>query len=151
MTFRRAVRSTPSLRAHFRDGLQALRNSDRPRLRCSDTRRLRGSVNLDDALRPTHSNDPVWDYAIGLLGNQTDAVVWLEVHPAYHVDEVLSKLQWLKRWLANNAPVLRRLQPHFCWVATGRISFGRGSPQGRKIAQMGLRFPTRQLDLDQFC
>lgn len=153
MSFRNAVASTTAIRDRFRDGLGAVRNVDRDRLRCSSPRRLRGSVNLDEALRLSFPNAPRWDYAIGISQHsRSDHAVWLEVHPAasLHVGEVLNKLRWLKSWLANDAPELQRLPAHFCWVATGTVSFRRGSREEKRIAQEGIRFPGKLLNLDEF-
>lgn len=153
MRFRRAVPSAAAVRDGFREGLGAVRNVDRNRLRCANPRRLRGSVNLDQALKLAFPNHPRWDYAIGVSrGTQSDHVVWLEVHPAssLHVDEVLNKLRWLNGWLASDAPELRRLPAHFYWVATGTVSFRRGSRDEKRIAQEGMRFPGKQLNLDEF-
>jgi hypothetical protein len=112
-----------------------------------------GSVDLDEAMRLAFPNDPRWDYAIGISQRpDSDRVVWLEVHPAssLHVDEVLNKLRWLKGWRAKDAPELRRLPAHFCWVATGTVSFRRGSREEKRIAQEGIRFPGKALNLDEF-
>jgi hypothetical protein len=151
MRFRDAVDSTPSIRGFFRDGLQAIRNVDRDRLRCSMPRNLRGSVDVDSALKPTFPSDSRWDYAIAIRRrSRPEYVIWLEVHPASsrHVDEVLRKLQWLKDWLETAAPAMRGLPGEFRWVSTGRVAFRRGSREEKRIAQKGLRFPTKQLDLD---
>jgi len=110
-------------------------------------------VDLDEALRLAFPNDPRWDYAIGISQRaHTDHIVWLEVHPAssLHLDEVLNKLRWLKPWLANDAPELHRLPAHFCWVATGTVSFRRGSREEKRIAQEGIGFPRKLLNLDEF-
>jgi hypothetical protein len=153
MSFRQAVESTAAIRDSFREGLGSVRNVDRTRLRCSNPRRLRGSVNLDDALRLALPNDPRGDYAIGISQrSHSDRAVWLEVHPAssLHVGEVLNKLRWLKGWLASDAPELQGLPAHFCWVATGSVSFRRGSREEKRIAQEGIRFPSKLLNLDEF-
>jgi hypothetical protein len=153
MRFREAVEDTAAIRGQYREGLQGVRNVDRSRLSCATPRRLCGSVDLDGALRLVHPNDPRWDYAIGVSeGVQNDTVIWVEVHPASscHVEEVLRKLQWLKDWLRYDAPAMGRLPRHFRWIATGTVSFRRGSREEKKIAQRGLRFPVKQLDLDSF-
>jgi hypothetical protein len=76
-------------------------------------------------------------------------VLWVEVHPAssLHVDDVLAKLRWLRMWLAGHAPELGRMPRRFHWVATGGIAFARGSPQARRIAQHGVSFPVKLLEL----
>jgi hypothetical protein len=116
MTFIEAVNRTPSIRDHLKHGLRALKNADRGRVSC-DGRRLRGSVDIDSALRVLLPNEKRWDYAIGLANaGQQDSVLWLEVHSAssLHVDEVLSKLRWLRDWLGTSATEMDRLPRRFC-------------------------------------
>jgi len=151
MRFREAVEATRPLREQFRVGLQALRRSDRGRVRCSDPRRLCGSVNLDEALREEYPNDPRWDYAIGVTRGKSDAILWLEAHPASsrHIDEILKKVQWLKAWTGRHAPALKALPRYYRWVATGKIAFRRGGQEEKKLAQEGIGFPSRQLNLDE--
>lgn len=151
MMFRSAVEKTPSVRDHFQEGLKAVRNVDRDRLSCSSPKMLRGSVDVDGALKTARPQDSRWDYAIGFgRSSQHESVLWLEVHPASssHVDEVLRKLQWLRDWLETAAPALRAMRGEFRWVATGRVSFRRGGPEEKRIAQKGLRFPVKHLHLD---
>jgi len=97
-------------------------------------------------------SNKLWDYAVGVANpRQPDSAAWLEVHPAssLHVDEVLAKLRWLKQWLESGAPELDQLPRRFCWIATGAVSFDRGSRQARRIAQAGLRFPVKHVDLER--
>jgi hypothetical protein len=150
MTFSQAVNRTPSVQGHLKPGVKALSRVDRRRVAC-DGRRLRGSVDIDAALRVSLPNDARWDYAVGVQKGGNDHVVWIEVHPAssHHVDEVLSKARWLLRWLAASAPVINGLPRRFCWIATGTVSFSRGSPQARRLAGMGLRFPVKHADLEE--
>lgn len=61
MTFRQAVAQTPDLGTPaFQPGLQALGNNS-SQVQCADTRRLTGSVALDDVLTAKYPNDPLWD------------------------------------------------------------------------------------------
>jgi hypothetical protein len=39
----------------------------------------------------------------------------------------------------------------FEWVASGKVSIRRRSRAQKRLAQEGLRFPAKQLNLDQFC
>jgi hypothetical protein len=96
MTFVEAVRRTPSIRDRWKSGLKALRKVDRLRV-SRDGRGLRGSVDIDSALRDLHPGDARWDYAVGVGRRSGDVVVWLEVHPAssLHVDEVLERCDGL--------------------------------------------------------
>lgn len=111
MTFQQAVARTSDLGVTaFQPGLQALGNNS-SRVHCADTRRLTGSVALDDLLKAKYPNDPLWDYGIGLRKGKREAAVWIEVHPAStsEVTTVLNKLQWLRNWLKNQAPTLDTL------------------------------------------
>lgn len=152
MTFREAVRSTPAVQSHLRNGLQALRGVDRNRLHSAEPRRFRGSVNLEEALSPSGPGDPRWDYGIGVARRAGDLALWLEVHPAssaHHLEEVRRKLDWLKKWLRVEAPALESLPPRFVWLASGSVCFHSGSPQRRRIAQFGLLFRAGRLDVDR--
>jgi hypothetical protein len=153
MKFRSAVLATPVLEGHYREGLQALRHVDRSRVKATNTRRIQGSVDLDSALSGVVPNAPTWDYGIGYAENRNKHhAIWLEVHPATsgrNVMEVRDKLEWLRAWLPKSAPALRSLATHYVWVATGRVAINRNTPQYRQIAQLGLLFRARQVDLDE--
>jgi hypothetical protein len=101
MTFSEPVTKTPSIRNHLKPGLKALKGRDRDRIGC-ESRLLRGSVDVDAALRDAFPNAARWDYAIGIKRNAHDSVVWLEVHPASsrHIDDVLNKLRPQARRIA---------------------------------------------------
>lgn len=150
MTFSQAVARTSSVGEYLKPGLRALKGVDRARITC-DGRRLRGSIDIDEALRELLPNDARWDYAVGVQRGRQDLVAWIEVHPAssLHVGEVVSKVHWLRQWLGTSAPALNELPRHFCWIATGTVAFNRASPQARRLAQIGLRFPVKQINLDE--
>lgn len=115
-TFRAAVQATPSIASAYRPGIQALLPADRKRL--ANAEHATGSVALDEALADQHPNANRWDYGVGLPGEKTERVLWLEVHHAAsgEADRVLKKLQWLRSWLRNEAPRLDRLPPIFIWL-----------------------------------
>lgn len=149
MTFLEAVKKTTSIEKELKVGLKALKKSDRNRVSCKDPS-LRGSVDIDSALRILHPSAARWDYVVGIgRSRQQDSAIWIEVHPAssLHINEVLSKLRWLEQWLDSSALELNQLPRSFCWIATGTVSFSRASPQAKKIAKAGLRFPVKRLNL----
>ena len=150
MTFRDAVTGTNGLTHAYRDGLQALKATDRPRIRCADPRKLTGSVDLDHALSDSHPNDPRWDYGIGVRNRRrSEVVIWVEVHPASsrHIQNVLDKLSWLRRWLASSAPLLDQLPRRFVWVASGKVALPRDSQQRRRLAAEGISLIGQRLSL----
>jgi len=152
MGFESAVKAAPALSGHYRPGLQGLRNVDRRRIHTERPRQIRGSIDLDSALRPSQPNQPIWDYCVGLSKNRDeDRALWLEVHPASsrHVDEVLKKWRWLRRWLPEQAPALDRMSAHYIWLASGSVALPANSPQRRRIAQSGILLRSGLLNLDQ--
>lgn len=158
MNFREAVIQTPQLGTDaYRPGKQALgKHSDRVVCRSGEEgRRFTGSVNLDEALRDAYPDAPRWDYGLGIrAGQSSEAVVWIEVHPAYtsEVSAVLAKLEWLKNWLHGSAPLLRELTCRnpgrvYFWLASGGVHIPKTSPQARRLSQAGVEFPREVIEL----
>lgn len=140
MRFRKSLEQIEALAVAYREGLQALRSRDRARIRCTNSRLLAGSVDLDAALRAELPNDPRWDYAIGLrLSPANDGVVWIEVHPACTSDvkQLLRKLDWLDHWLRTRATSLRSLPREVIWLASGGVKIPKTAPQLRQLAARG--------------
>lgn len=153
MTFKKAVKKVPQLAGAYQEGLQALRKSDRDRIMCEDPRRLRGSVDVDGALKAALPNATRWDYGIGRYNGRQEESIWVEVHPASstHVSDMIRKAQWLKAWLSENAGDLldmTREQNGFVWLSAGPVALQRNSRQAREIALAGISFPQKHLHLD---
>jgi hypothetical protein len=143
VTFKEAVEATEGLAEAWRAGFAALRGVDKPHLVAEDTRRLRGSVNIDAALQEQYPGDPRWEYGIGHQPANLDAemVYWVEIHPANsrEVNIVLQKLAWLKKWLRESGPRLNALRREFIWVSSGRTSFTLSAPQRKQFVLQGLQ------------
>jgi hypothetical protein len=140
MSFRQAVESTPGLgQAALRPGLQAL-GAHSGRVRCRDTRRLKGSVDVDAALAAADSHGARWDYAVGYRGAGADRVYWIEVHEAspHGVTVVLGKLAWLHAWLEADGHRLKPLTKQYVWISSGRTTYLRSSQAARRLAQAGV-------------
>ena len=153
MSFREDVLAVPQLAEGYRPGLQALREADRDRVRCSDTHRLRGSVDMDRALEEAHPEEPRWDYGIGHSKSKAEEAIWVEVHDAnsQHVASVRRKALWLKDWLGKHAVRLLQItrdDDGYVWLSTGGVSIQRGSRQARELALAGVSFPRKRLVLD---
>lgn len=151
MTFREAVESCAPIRTFYRSGLRAM-GDRRACVSCDNTRSLTGSVDLDHALRRLYPESPRWDYGIGFRpASQSEVAVWVEIHPASstHVEDVLSKLRWLRAWLAREAPALMAItKGGFYWIApAGPIAITADSPQAKRLAANGLKGPRRSLEL----
>ena len=149
MTFRQAVEATPNLgQDAFRPGLQAL-GADSARISCGDTRKLKGSVDIDAALEPTDRHGHRWDYAVGHEESGHDRVYWIEVHEAsgHGVTALLQKLNWLKNWLAVDGHRLRLMTKQYVWISSGRTTFLKTSQAARRLAQAGVVSAGRTLML----
>lgn len=143
MTFKEAVQATPHLQNAYRVGLQALRAEDRPHIDAEDTRQLRGSVDVDTALRPVDPDGNRWDFGIAYKhSNRRDEVIyWAELHTASdsQVSVVIKKAQWLVTWLRGQGASLARFERDIVWVSSGATRFTLSSPQQKQMAQVGLR------------
>lgn len=147
MRFQDAVANTNDVRDCYEPGLQALSERDRNRLSCQIPRKISGSLNLDTAVAQLYPNAARWDYGIGIKKTEAkDEAIWVEVHPAdaNQVQRIIDKVVWLKNWLNNSAPSLRvitRNDSPYVWVASGRVTFQKNSPQTKRLALAGIMFP----------
>lgn len=124
------------LRVYFKPGLGAIQNRDRGKIKVPYTSLLSGSVNLDEAAKPSHPNANRWDYAIEYAGK----IFFIEIHPANtsEIDTVIRKVVFVKGWLAAIAPEMLRLPGpgKFYWVSSGTtdLRINPNSAQARKLA-----------------
>ena len=116
--FQAAIGATKGIRDAHQPGLRALLRADRERIH--DGALATGSVALDDALRTADPHGNRWDYGIGLpaADGRGETVLWLEVHHAAsgEAQTVLKKLEWLRRWLREQAPRLDAMPRKFVWL-----------------------------------
>lgn len=135
--FQTAVENTPEVRFAYQSGLQALKRNETGKIKSSDTTRIDGSLDIDGTVSSIYPNDNRWDYAIGYDGS----VYYVEIHPAYtgEVDTVLGKLRWLKSWLNNRAPELKKLRSSYHWIQSGKCAILPGSKEEKKLASVGLK------------
>lgn len=140
------VESIPMIAEAFQDGLKAIEKKDSSKIKASDTRKLSGSVYLDEKLKGDYPHDARWDYIIGY----DEKVYFAEVHPANtsNVDEVIKKKNWLASWLNAYAKVLKdnMVTTSYHWLASGKIAILKNSPQYRRLAKNKL-FLCKELKL----
>ena len=143
MNFREAAEKTPHLENAYEVGLQALRAEDKPHIEPEDTRRLRGSVDVDTAYQKIDPHGNRWDFAIAYQHtNRTSEVVyWVELHTASdsEVKVVIKKALWLLSWFKNKGKTLVKLEKDIVWVSSGATTFTLSSPQKKQMAEAGLR------------
>jgi len=153
MTFKKAVELNPHLQGGWRTGLRALREVDRNRVAAVDTRRIKGSVDVESCLKGSHPVDRQWDYAVGYQPTNIagEVVYWIEVHPANagEVTVVLEKLAWLRTWLEKNGEHLSSMKRAYVWISSGTTAFSQRSPQARRMSQAKLKHVGRFLRIPQ--
>lgn len=143
MSFKQDIQCTDGLELAFRSGLQALREQDKAHLSAVKPRSLAGSADLDSALVPQFPDKPRWDYVVARKSGNPgkEHLYWIEVHPASstgNVQEVESKLNWLKDWLAGKA--LNAYPRDFIWLASGKCVYNQSSPLVKALAAKGVQF-----------
>lgn len=130
--FHKAVLSTPDVSSGYCKGLQAMK-SNSSMLKVSDTRKLQGSVDIDDCTKNMCPQDARWDYAIGY----NDKAYFVEVHPANtsNVIEMINKANWLEAWLKNKATDLAKIrEDNLFWIPSGKVAILKNSKQYRQLA-----------------
>jgi hypothetical protein len=142
MTFKDAVGKTAHLENAWKEGLQALRRQDKPHIEPQDTRRLRGSADVDSALQTIEPNANRWDFAIAYQHTNLTAefIYWVELHTAStsEVEVVIKKANWLLGWLKTQDNPLRYFQKKIVWVSSGPTTFSLTAPQKKAMALAGL-------------
>lgn len=132
--FKKTVEITPDICDGYCNGLQALK-ANAAKVVANEPRKLEGSVDIDACTLELYPAEPRWDYVIGY----EDHAYFLEVHPANtsNVNEMIRKADWLKQWLKQKAPALKRLAANdtLYWIPSGKYAIRPGSPQYRKLAQ----------------
>jgi len=144
--FREAIESTKEIRSFYREGLKAL-GSSASKIHVSNPKQIDGSIDIDAASIKKYPHDNRWDYAIGY----SNRVFYVEIHPAYtaEVVKMIAKLQWLKKWLKQNAIKLGQIEkgtPPYSWIQSGKGGILPGSRQAKMAAIYGLK-PMKQLIL----
>lgn len=137
--FQEAVEKTPEVRIGFCIGKQAIKNSDRCKIKATDDRKLQGSLDIDRQVKSLYPREPRWDYAL----SYNDIISYIEIHPAEtsEVDKVVSKVRWLKTWLKTKAPEIDKLpkaENPYVWVLSGRYAILPTSKEKRKLSGAGL-------------
>lgn len=130
--FHKAVLATPEVSSGYCKGLQAMKGNS-SMLKVSDTRKLQGSVDIDDCTKNLYPHDARWDYAVGY----NDKAYFVEMHPANtsNVVEMINKAKWLESWLKNKAVDLGKIRENnLYWVPSGKVAILKNSKQYRQLS-----------------
>lgn len=151
MTFKEALEATPDVKDSWRKGLKALRAEDKPHVEAEDTRRLRGSADIDAALLKKEPYANRWDFGISYQHEDRaeEVIYWTEMHTASdsQISVVIRKAQWLLNWLKTSAPKLNSFEREIIWVSSGATSMSPTDPKRKQMAQAGLRHAGSKLRL----
>jgi len=152
MNYKEAVNNTEELSNAYQPGIHALSRTDRNRIVVKDSYRLAGSVNLETSVRRAYPEKPIWDYGIGWrTSRRNERAIWIEVHSADsgHVNDIIKKVRWLKDWLYQKAPMLKEIthENGYVWIASGGIALSKTSQQARQLANEGVSYPRKLLEL----
>ena len=139
MTFKETVEQTPQISESYKAGLLAFGDYS-SKVVVQDNRLLGGSVDIDAATKKLYPNSNRWDYAFDYNGE----AFFIEVHTAStsETSTVLHKLEWLKVWLHEQAPMLEKLKskiiPSYYWVQSKQYALPTHTPQYRKAVSAKL-------------
>ncbi len=145
--FEKTVKLVPHIARGYRSNLSAL-GKNKKKVNPSNFKLLCGSVDIDSCTKALYPNESRWDYVLCY----DKKVLFLEVHEGttHGFTEVLSKRDWLVKWLKSQAVELDKLVDHksnpFYWVVPGKILISKRSTQFRKANLMNL-LPRKQLML----
>ena len=62
--FQLAVENTEEVKNGFRIGKQAIKNADRNKVIVADSKKLQGSLDIDNQIKILYPEEPRWDYAL---------------------------------------------------------------------------------------
>ena len=143
MTFKEAVEKTKHLEKAHRQGLQALEDKCKPHIEAENTRKITGSVFVDEANKKVDPYGHRWDYGIAYQHTNRDAevVYWVETHTASdsQVGKVIKKAAWLQQWFKGHGKHLATFEKDILWVSSGATTFTLSSTQRKQMAALGLR------------
>ena len=135
--FQLAVENTPEISNCYQVGLKALGN-DSGKISVKDTALICGSVDLDACVEKRYANENRWDFIICY----DSQVYFVEIHGAItsEVSTMVRKLNWLKTWLNEKAPLINAKKAKggpFYWVQAGKFDIPKHSRQYRQLEQSG--------------
>ncbi len=146
--FELAVKATPDVCEGYCPGLQALGKYS-AKVELENNRLCGGSIEIDELTLHLYEGENRWDYALAY----NNEVFYVEVHSAEtsEVSTVIRKLKWLKNWLLEKAPEIRKLSatsrtPYY-WVQSKKFNIPQSSRQHREAVRHGI-LPVAKLKLE---
>lgn len=136
---RRSLRAESSLRGFVEPGLGALEKGHARRIDESIRPGFADSLDLDQALRDSHPDQPRWDYLVGWKPGRV--VVAIESHSARdgEIRAVIEKRKFALLQLGTHLCDGQRIKD-WIWLASGRNDFSPNSRAAFLLSQSGIRF-----------
>lgn len=137
--FQIAVENTEDVKNGYCQGKQAIKNADRTKIEVEDPQLLQGSLDIDNQVKMKYPRESRWDYAL----SYDDKLYYIEVHPAEtsEIDQVISKVKWLKNWLKTKAAEIDNLpkaEHPYIWIQSGRYGILPMAKVRKKLSVAGL-------------
>jgi hypothetical protein len=126
----------------YKNGLSAVKNEHRPKIRIQNPRHLAGSMDIDKACQKGEPGAPRWDYLVAVKKSNIENLALIEVHGAEkpaEVEFIIKKKEWLTHWLSRTR--LIRFKKKFIWVSIGSTKITAQSKYAKKLAVSGISFP----------
>ncbi|MCQ2253142.1 MAG: hypothetical protein MJZ61_06815 [Bacteroidales bacterium] len=132
--FKTAVEHISDIASAYKSGIQAIKGNERPKFSFPDSHCIKGSVDIDNALKSKYPEQNRWDYAIGY----GDLVVYAEVHPCStsEVSTIINKRDWLLGWLKDTA--LNKFDKSLYWVATQGVAI-KDAKKKKELSMKGIK------------
>lgn len=136
--FRKEIQKIPEVAGCLKEGLGALGTHSK-KIKDYEKSKIEGSIEIDDCVKHKYPNDNRWDYVLGY----NKKAFFVEVHSAQtgEVSTMFAKLEWLKWWLNNRAPGLKKIKDSktpFIWISSKNVDIPKFSPQYRQLVSAGL-------------
>jgi predicted PhzF superfamily epimerase YddE/YHI9 len=141
---RSVLLATSSLREHVQAGVGALSKQDVRLIKEPERPRVGDSLNLDEATRDEHPEDPRWDYLLSVPDQSQ--IVAMEPHSARQseVSVVIAKKKWAIAVLRDHFGP-RHAVARWLWVSSGTVGFSRMDRERRRLDQHGIEFVGRKV------
>lgn len=134
------LQSHLSLKKCTKDGLQAVKWSDRGKFQIINTRKLKCSVDIDNCLHEAFASENRWDYLV--LVDDSVQGHFVEIHPAHtsEVSTMIKKKQWLEKEIIKKTfKDIDKSKYRIIWIATDAgVKILKTSKQHRQLAKENL-------------
>jgi len=134
------LNSHAKLSSCAKDGLQAVKDSDRAKFEINNTRKLKKSVDIDNCLKNAYPSENRWDYLV-LVDDSVEGY-FVEIHPAStsEVATMIAKKQWLEKEVIKKVfKSIEKTKYKIVWISTDAgVHILKTSKHHKKLAKENL-------------